>query len=105
MYDLVDWRNNSEIDVYWGDETFYKFSDYGFSDDQFQRIEDTYEEMVKFCYWSFTTLSSVGYGDYSPKSVSEKLAMCFVLLIGITIFSILCNNMMDILMDYRNLGE
>ena len=30
VYDIVDWRNNTEIDVYWGDETFYKFEDYGF---------------------------------------------------------------------------
>lgn len=40
VFDLVDWRNENRDhdvawspDVYWGHQTFYKFKEYGFSDD------------------------------------------------------------------------
>jgi hypothetical protein len=54
-----------------------------------------------FTYYALTTLSTIGYGDYSPVSVKEKSVMSVILMVGITLFSFLVNNMMEILTDYK----
>ena len=43
--------------------------------------------MVKMWYYGITTLSTIGYGDFSPKSSPEKLVISFVMMIGVAIFS------------------
>lgn len=63
------------------------------------------DELAKFSYWALTTLSTVGYGDLSPKSILEKIVMSVVLMIGLTVFSFLVNNMMEILDDYKAIGK
>mgnify|MGYP002635511833 CR=1 FL=1 len=45
------------------------------------------QEMIKLNYFSFTTLSTVGFGDFDPKSNSERLYMCPGMLLGVAIFS------------------
>ena len=45
------------------------------------------EEMIKLNYFSFTTLSTVGFGDFEPRSNSERLYMCPGMLLGVAIFS------------------
>jgi len=38
-------------------------------------------------YFSFTTLSSVGLGDYHPKNSAERLAMVPIMFFGFMIFT------------------
>ena len=38
-------------------------------------------------YFAFTSLSTVGFGDYYPVSSLERLVCAFVLLIGVAMFS------------------
>jgi hypothetical protein len=38
-------------------------------------------------YFSFTSLSTVGFGDYHPRSDPERLLVAFILLFGVAIFS------------------
>ena len=38
-----------------------------------------------------TTLSTVGYGDYYPYSMSEKIFGCVLQILGVTLFSIVMN--------------
>ena len=38
-------------------------------------------------YYSFTSLSTVGFGDYHPRSNPERLFVAFILLFGVSIFS------------------
>jgi hypothetical protein len=38
-------------------------------------------------YFFFTSLATVGFGDFAPKSDLERLLMAVVLLIGVAIFS------------------
>ena len=45
------------------------------------------ENLIIVVYFMFTTLSSVGFGDYNPKSDLERGIMTFILLIGCTCFS------------------
>lgn len=45
-------------------------------------------EIIVLDYFTFTTLSTVGFGDYNPKSNIERLILAFLMLFGVAIFSI-----------------
>ena len=55
------------------------------------------EEMLKINYFSFTTLSTVGFGDFDPRSNVERLYMAFGMLLGVAIFSSILGNFIDML--------
>jgi len=40
-------------------------------------------------YYSCTTLTTVGFGDYVPKSDLERLLISFSLLLGVVVFSVI----------------
>ena len=52
-------------------------------------------------YYMFTTLSSVGLGDFNPKSETERLIIAFILLIGCTCFSYIMSQFMEIVIDLK----
>ena len=62
-----------------------------------------WEVIIKLWYWAITTLSTIGYGDFSPKSSLEKFIGSIVLLLGVAVFSIIMNNLMDIMREIRQL--
>jgi hypothetical protein len=45
------------------------------------------EKLIIVLYFAFTTLSTVGFGDYVPKSELERTITAFILLIGVACFS------------------
>jgi hypothetical protein len=45
------------------------------------------ESLIVLIYFSFTTLTTVGFGDLTPKSDAERFYMAFAMLIGVSIFS------------------
>lgn len=49
------------------------------------------KNIVTLMYFMLTTLSTVGYGDFFPSSIMEKLVGIFIEIVGVTIFSILMN--------------
>lgn len=42
-------------------------------------------------YFMLTTLSTVGYGDYFPSSIMEKIVGIVIQIVGVSIFSVLMN--------------
>jgi hypothetical protein len=46
-----------------------------------------YDSMIVLFYFSFTSLTTVGFGDFHPHSDAERLFTAFGLLIGVSIFS------------------
>ena len=52
-------------------------------------------------YFSFTTLTTVGYGDFHPVSNTEILVWSFVLLFGVTVFSFIMGNFIEMLMNFK----
>ena len=48
-------------------------------------------------YFSFTSLSTVGFGDFHPTNDIERIICAFILLFGVAIFSIVMSNFVDIL--------
>ena len=52
-------------------------------------------------YFAFTSLSTVGFGDYHPRSDLERLFIAFVLLVGVSIFSFIMGNFISILNQFK----
>ena len=57
--------------------------------------------MLRMWYFALTTLSTVGYGDYSPISSPERIMGAMILLAGVAIFSIFQGSLNDMIVDYR----
>jgi hypothetical protein len=51
-------------------------------------------------YFAFTTLSTVGFGDYTPRSNTERSIGAFILISGVAMFSYLMGNLIEILGSY-----
>ena len=76
------------------------------SDDQFtfyneyEMYDKTEKEnLVSVVYFMFTTLSTVGFGDFHPKSEVERAVMTFILLIGVATFSWIISQFIDIVLQ------
>jgi len=52
----------------------------------------TDEKYVASLYWTFTTLATVGYGDFFASNTSERLLNIFIMLIGATTFGYIVAN-------------
>ena len=46
-----------------------------------------------------TTLSTVGYGDMHPYAISEKIIGTMIQIIGVSIFSIVMNAFIDVVLQ------
>jgi hypothetical protein len=55
-------------------------------------------------YYAFTSLSTVGFGDYHPRSDMERLFCALILLFGVAIFSYIMGIFISILGTYNSLN-
>ena len=55
-------------------------------------------------YYAFTSLSTVGFGDFNPRSNSERLVISLVLLFGVAIFSYIMGELIEILEKNKSLN-
>ena len=63
------------------------------------------ENTIIVTYFAFTSLSTVGFGDYHPRSDIERLTCAFILLFGVAIFSYIMGNFISILDQYQKFNE
>jgi hypothetical protein len=52
---------------------------------------------IVMTYYAFTSLSTVGFGDYNPRSDFERIFIALMLLFGVAIFSYIMGNFIEIL--------
>ena len=52
-------------------------------------------------YYSYTTLSTVGFGDLTPRSDYERLICIVVLLLGVAIFGIIMGEFLEIIEKFK----
>jgi hypothetical protein len=60
-----------------------------------------YDQTLALVYFSFTTLTTVGFGDYNPRSNGERLFIAFGLLFGVMIFAVILGNYQGILDEMK----
>lgn len=51
---------------------------------------------VQMCYWIMTTISTVGYGDFSPTTAISRITVSFFIIFGVLFFSIETGNLMSL---------
>ncbi len=78
-------------------ETFYSTNDLG--------NNANIRNAIIVVYYAFTSLSTVGFGDFNPRSDSERLVCSFILLFGVAIFSYIMGIFIEILDQYRKMNE
>lgn len=58
-------------------------------------------KIITTAYFSITTLSTVGYGDLYPISISEKIVGMFIMLFGVAFFSFIMSSFIDIISTFN----
>ena len=66
------------------------------------RLTEIHERLITCMYYALTTLATVGYGDYYPSSISEKILGSIIQIFGVTFFSILMNNFIDVVLSMKS---
>ena len=56
-------------------------------DDSHHASGDVWDRYIASMYWAFTTMTTVGYGDISSVTRSERIIACFGMLVGGFVFS------------------
>ena len=97
-------------------EDFYHSADYTTTSDALDHqdvfivnyaIQDkSYSEItIILTYFAFTSLSTVGFGDYAPISNLERAVGAFMLLSGVAIFSYIMGNFIEMIDSFKKLHE
>ena len=61
-----------------------------------------YDQFITMCYFALTTLSTVGYGDFTPISKLEMIFTVIVMLGGVAFFSYIMSNFVTIIANYES---
>jgi len=56
-------------------------------------------------YFAFTSLSTVGFGDYTPRADEERIVIAVMLLTGVAIFSYIMGSFISIIKKWQELYE
>ena len=50
------------------------------------RFQAVYDQYLFSIYWTFTTITTVGYGDIHPINTNERIVCIFIVVLGVSIF-------------------
>ena len=110
--EIENWKNMQYYDVFQGYKTFYTLEEYDMIDYPYlfdyehgepQTKNENFKNLVKVWYYGLTTLSTIGYGDFAPKSVEEKMIISFIMMIGVIVFSFIMGNLIEIMLHMNSL--
>ena len=76
-----------------------------FDNDYESDIFSIFKKALIATYYAFTSLSTVGFGDFTPQSDPERLLCSFILLFGVAIFSYIMGNFIEILDQFKTINE
>ena len=65
-------------------------------DDTNPDVANVWDRYIASIYWAFTTMTTVGYGDISSVTRSERVVACFGMLVGGFVFSAVIGTMSDV---------
>ena len=63
------------------------------------------ERAIASTYFSFTSLSTVGFGDLHPLNSYERALTAVVLLLGVAVFSIVMGNFIEISASFLDMNQ
>lgn len=56
-------------------------------------------------YYSCTSLTTIGLGDFHPKSDLERGMCAFIIMFGVMLFSSISSNLIDIIQRFKGYNE
>jgi hypothetical protein len=56
-------------------------------------------------YFAFTSLATVGFGDFTPRADEERIVIAVMLLSGVAIFSYIMGSFISIIKKWKELYE
>ena len=93
-----------------------EYDDYGNTEEEFSERFLVYfgltskqvtpiDRLITVTYFAFTTLSTVGFGDYHPRSDKERAYCAFILLFGVAIFSLVMGKFTEIVEEFKDFNK
>jgi len=67
-------------------------------------LTEIHARLITCMYYALTTLATVGYGDYYPFSTAEKIVGSITQILGVTFFSVLMNNFIDVVLSMKSIN-
>jgi len=58
-------------------------------------------QFLTLVYYAMTSLTTVGFGDFHPRSDMERMFTAFGLLLGVAVFSMFIGDLLDMLDSYE----
>jgi len=65
---------------------------------------DTYRNLIISMYFGLTSLSTTGFGDFHPITELEMLVCIFILLIGVSMFSLIMGELGFMITNFQELN-
>ena len=62
---------------------------------------DNIKVLILANYFAFTSLTTVGFGDFHPRGNIERITGAFILLIGVALFSYVMGNFIEIIQEMK----
>ena len=71
----------------------------------FVSFTTNFKRISVLTYYAFTTLSTVGLGDFHPKNNAERILCAFIMLFGVMITSFLMENFSQMIQELKNFNK
>jgi len=100
IYDYMEEQNySSQMAVSMNTDNFVKY----FNLEPHDKSRSDLHKAILVMYFGLTTLSSVGFGDFHPKSDIGRVLFCFVMVIGVMIFGSIMAELLSIFEQFNTL--
>ena len=74
---------------------------HGFRNQYFDEGETIAYRVIVLVYFSFTSLTTVGFGDFTPRSDVERVFIVVMIFVGIAVFSYTIGNFVEVLEKFN----
>lgn len=62
--------------------------------------------LLRYFYYLFTTMTTIGFGDYNPKGNGERLTIAMMMLFGVMLMTFIMGELISLLQRFEAyLGE
>ena len=84
-----------------------EFQNYGISWIMIENIQDSsiMEQYITSLYWAFTTLCTVGYGDFHPCTTDERMISIFCMITSSMMFAYIIDDIGKMISNYNQLAD